>query len=127
MAFFTCRVSLIPRFFQQSQLPEVFSGPDRAAITHTSLALGTDGITQTATVTFRNKPSVLSRLTNTSEYISHQIICSVEGKPVEYSVRIDVGFRGLTPLNTTLDDNAVVLVAQKPNIASQLILIVSWP
>ncbi|RDW62494.1 hypothetical protein BP5796_10796 [Coleophoma crateriformis] len=112
MAFSACRVSLLPQSFQRAQVPELFSPLDRTLITHTSLAPGIDGTTQTATVTFQGAPEILSHLTGDVEFVELTIGCaSDEGSQVDISVRVDVGFRGLTPLNTTPDDNAVVLVA----------------
>jgi hypothetical protein len=108
MAPLTFRVSFLPSSFEEARLPELFSRLDRALIIHTSLALGIDGSTQTATVTFKSEPSLLSQLTE-------GVYCTeIQENQIQATIQIDTTFRGLTPLHSPSNDNAVVFVSQRP-------------
>jgi hypothetical protein len=107
----TYRVCYLPVSFCEAQLPLLFSPSDRSLILHTSIAPGIDGLTQTATVTFRHKPLDFSELKpDEILHLTPQIACSTGERPVQVEIQIDTGFRGLTPLNITNNENAVVYV-----------------
>jgi hypothetical protein len=106
-SFSTCRVCNLPKDFEQAHLRGLFSLAAQSLITTTSLAVDVDEVTQTGTVTFRGEPSELHGLTidddvsTDVEYVHH-------GQQVR--ARIDVNFRGLTPLNKSNDEGAIVSV-----------------
>lgn len=107
--FFTYRISNLPLYFEERQLPSLFALDDVSLITSTSLAPATNGTSQTATVTFRQQPSTLSEL-QADDFLTRKIICSHDGRDAEVNIQIDMGFHGLTPLNTVQDNDAVVFV-----------------
>jgi hypothetical protein len=106
-SFSTCRVCNLPKDFEEAQLRGLFSLAEQHLITSTSLAVDVDEVTQTGIVTFRGDPPVLHGLT-TNDDVSRDVEYMHHGQQVR--AKIDANFRGLTPLNKSNDEGAIMSV-----------------
>lgn len=103
-SFPTLRVSNLPVGFERTHLRGLFSLADQPLILSASLAVDTDEVTQTGTVTFRGEPSILQRLK------TGDVVVEYRDGGQHIRAKIDVDFHGLTPLNMIDNEGAIVFV-----------------
>lgn len=111
----TYRFIISPVFSQEEWLKLLFNPIEQQLVTATSLALRIHPNKSTATISFNSKPASLLKLDNDDKSIVWDKKFKEVGTQLAFQFRIDTNFHGLTPLNTTPDDNAVTFVSLNVN------------